>query len=259
MLRNALLYTEVVFTTRSFTPSASPQNVYLSLDALDDGSFKDYDDNIASIQRAQERLLSLELSEPVKHSINTPLQSGSQSTAIEPILPSEQISTKQGDTQQMHIEPAQARQTTQNTGKIRPESSSSKPSTRHELLGRRYQVAISENSPAYSISNLSDPDPSSAPAFPLAPTNPILVPPIVTRESSSHYTVAKTDASPRRSSSTSRLVPVLAELPPGFEIEPTGDCLLNLVDQNHPMLLFKITSPSNTNGTEVRTPLKHLF
>lgn len=222
MLRNALLYTEVVFTTRSFTPSASPQNVYLSLDALDDGSFKDYDDNIASIQRAQERLLSLELSEPVKHSINTPLQSGSQSTAIEPILPSEQISTKQGDTQQMHIEPAQARQTTQNTGKIRPESSSSKPSTRHELLGRRYQVAISENSPAYSISNLSDPDPSSAPAFPLAPTNPILVPPIVTRESSSHYTVAKTDASPRRSSSTSRLVPVLAELPPGFEIEPTG-------------------------------------
>ncbi|EFO61977.1 Hypothetical protein GLP15_518 [Giardia lamblia P15] len=221
LLKNALLYTEVVFTTCSFAPSAPPQNVYLSLNALNEGSSKDYNDNIASIQRAQERLLSLELSEPVKHSIDAPLHSGPKSTTTEPMLPSEGTSIKQADTQRIYVEPAQARQPTQNVDKIQLESSSSKLSTTHDLLGRRYQVTISENLLASSTSNPSNPDPSAVLVFPLASANPILVPPAVARESSSHHSIVKANVSPRESSSTGKLVPALAELPSGVEVELT--------------------------------------
>lgn len=230
-LKNALLYTEVVFTTQPSTSSASPQNVYLSLDALAEGSFADYNDTIASIQRAQERLLSLELSEPVKYPVEPPSQPGPQSTTAvvttakaktTSALRKDQTDTeKRPDIHQMHSNVEQAGQIGKDSDKMGPEPSSSKPIVTHDLLERRHQIAISENSSAYSASNPSYLDPSAALYAPVTSTSSASAALSLAKDLSSKHSLARVGSSPRHSSSTNKLVAVPMELPPSFEIEPT--------------------------------------
>lgn len=220
-LKNALLYTEVAFTMQS-TASEPLQNVYLSLDAFGEGPSADYNTTIVSIQRAQEKLLSLELSEPVRHPAEALSQPDQQLTSIAPLVSKDQVITEaQMNTHKIYGVAGQLAQSNSDEDKIQLETPTSNLATARDLLGRRYQVAISENSSAYSTNHPSHSDLSAALNAPLSSTNPTLPLLPSVKDVSSKHSLARMGSSPRRSSSTSRLVATPADIPPGLEIEPS--------------------------------------
>lgn len=223
-LKNAMLYTGVVFTVQSSGSSIPQQSVYLSLDALHEGFPADYNDTIASLQHAQERLLSLELSETVKYPTEALSHLASQATAIgtSSILPKSRTNTgNRIDTQQTHTIVEQLGQDSKDDNKLRLESSStsSKPIITHDFTERRHQITISENSSVYSTSNPNCLDSSTTLHDPIVTINSTSAIPISVKDQPFKHSAPKAGASSGYNTSIDILVTASEEPLSNLEIK----------------------------------------